>query len=170
MADVREITLEGVRIIFRNFSGLAGRFNTAGDRNFCVCIPDDIAKAMTKDGWNVRWLQPRSEDDVPQAYLKVSVKYENKEGRPVTPPRVVMITSRGKTKLSQDMVAVLDWADIINVDMIIRPYEYDVGGRTGISAYLKSLYAEIKEDELELKYIDVPDSAQSAVVEDQAPF
>lgn len=74
-----------------------------------------------------------------------------------------MITSRGRTPLGEDEVSILDWADLANVDLIVNPYHWDVNGRQGVSAYLQTIFATIEEDELELKYADVPDSAQSAI-------
>lgn len=158
--ELQPITLEDVRILFRNFSGLPGRFNAAGNRNFNVAIDEKTAAAMLQDGWNIKYLQPREEGDPIQAILEVRVHYSERGA----PPRIVMITSRGKTNLDESMVALLDWADIVNVDLIIRPYEWEVSGRTGIKAYLKSLYVTIREDDLEKKYLDVPDSAQTAIV------
>jgi hypothetical protein len=153
MARDNTVLMEGVRIIFRNFSGKEGQYNREGDRNFAVLLDDKTAEAMAADGWNVRWLKPREdaeEEETPQAYLQVSVNFE--KGRP---PRVVMITSRGRTNMSEQDVELLDWADIINVDMIIRPYEWTVSGKTGIKAYLQSLYATIEEDALEQKYAEL---------------
>lgn len=158
-----QVTLEGVRLVFRNFSGAPGRFNSAGDRNFNVVLPEEIAREMEADGWNIRWLEPRDEDDPRQPILKVSLKYEKRDGTPTRPPLVVLITSKGRTNLDQGMVSLLDWAEIVNVDMIVNPYTYNAQGRTGISAYLKSIYVTIQEDPLELKYLDVPDSGQSAL-------
>jgi hypothetical protein len=143
------VVMEGVRIIFRNFAGKEGKYNREGDRNFGVLLDDDVAEAMAKDGWNVKWLKPRDEDEKEQAYLIVVVNFKGR------PPRVVMVTSRGRTPLGEEDVEVLDWADISNVDMIVRPYEWAVNGKTGIKAYLKSIFVTINEDELELKYADV---------------
>ena len=157
-------TLEDVRIAFRNFSGKEGKYNRAGDRNFCIMLPDDVAKQMENDGWNVRYLNPREADDTPQGYLQVAINYKGR------PPRVVMITSRGKTSLEEDMVDILDWADIITSDVIIRPYEWEVNGKSGVKAYLQSIYVTIEEDDLERKYGDVPDSAASAVIPEDEGF
>ena len=143
------VVMEGVRIIFRNFAGKEGKYNREGDRNFGVLLDDDIAEAMAKDGWNVKWLKPRDEDEKEQAYLTVAVNFKGR------PPRVVMVTSRGRTPLGEEDVEVLDWADISNVDMIVRPYEWAVNGKTGIKAYLKSIFVTINEYELELRYADV---------------
>lgn len=143
------VVLENVRIVFRNFTGKEGKYNREGDRNFGVLLDDDVATAMAKDGWNVKWLKAREEDDDEQAYLSVSVSYKGR------PPRVFMITSRGRTPLSEDEVEVLDWVDIRTVDLIVRPYEWAVNGKTGIKAYLKSIFVTINEDALELKYADL---------------
>jgi hypothetical protein len=155
---LKPITFEDVRIIFRNFSGKPGRFNAEGDRNFCFLLDDELAEAMKADGFNIRELKPRVEGEAPQPILEVKVKYKKRDGTRTMPPRVVLITSRGKTNLDEDMVSVIDYAQITYVDLIINPRRYNVGGREGISAYLKSIYVTIAEDELELKYIDTPDS------------
>jgi len=153
MADSNNVVMEGVRIIFRNFAGKESDFNREGDRNFCVLLDDEIANVMAEDGWNVKWLKPREDADegeTDQAYLQVKLKYD--KGRP---PKVVQITSRGPTNLGEDEIEMLDWVDIINVDLIIRPYHWNVSGKTGISAYLQSLYVTIEEDELERKYAEM---------------
>lgn len=146
------VLMENVRIIFRNFAGREGMYNREGDRNFCVLLDDETADAMAKDGWNVKVLKARDEEEDEQPYLQVSVNFKGR------PPRVVMITSRGRTTLYEDEVEVLDWADIRTVDMIIRPYEWAVNGKSGIKAYLQSIFVTIDEDELELKYADVEDA------------
>lgn len=146
------VTMEDVRIIFRNFGGIEGTYNRAGDRNFAVLLNDDVAKAMDEDGWNVKWLKPREEGDEPQAYLPVSVHFSKKKN--VKPPRIVMITHNGRNVLKEDTVEVLDWVDIAMVDLIVRPYEWEVNGKTGTKAYLQSIFVTIREDELELKYAE----------------
>lgn len=142
------VLMEGVRIIFRNFSGKEGQYNREGDRNFAVLLDEKVATAMAEDNWNVKWLKPRSEDEeeTPQAYLPVSVKFNPR------PPRIVLITSRGRSNLDEDQVEMLDWADIINVDLIVRPYEWTVNNKSGVKAYLQSMYVTIEEDPLEQKY------------------
>jgi hypothetical protein len=147
-AQDNTVLMEGVRIIFRNFAGKEGQYNREGDRNFAVLLDEKVAKAMDEDGWNVKWLRPRSEEEgeEPQAYLPISVNFKGR------PPRVVMITSRGRTNLDEDTVESLDWADIINVDLIVRPYEWVVNDKSGIKAYLQALYVTIEEDPLEIKY------------------
>jgi hypothetical protein len=145
------VMMEGVRIIFRNFAGKEGQYNREGDRNFAVLLDETVATAMTEDGWNIKWLKPRDDDEEPsaQAYLPVSVNFKGR------PPRIVLITSRGRTNLDEDSVEMLDWVDILNIDLIVRPYEWTVNGKSGIKAYLQSIYVTIEEDPLEIKYSEL---------------
>lgn len=152
------VMFEDVRILFRNFSGEEGRYNAKGNRNFVLPLEQDVAESMKRDGWNIKYLKPRDEHDDPTPYVEVTVKFDG-----ARPPRVVMITSRGRNELDEGTVSVLDWADIKQVDLILNPYHWDVNGKTGIKAYLKSLFVTIEEDALELKYADVPDSAQNII-------
>jgi hypothetical protein len=151
MANDNNVVMENVRIIFRNFAGKEGMYNREGDRNFAVLLDDDTAQKMEADGWNIKRLRAREEGEPEQPYLQVSVNFKGR------PPRVVMITSRGRTTLHEDEVEILDWADIQMTDLIVRPYEWAVNGKTGIKAYLQSIFVTIQEDELELKYADIDD-------------
>lgn len=153
MSDNNTVVMEGVKIIFRNFTGKETEFNREGDRNFGVLLDDTIANAMAEDGWNIKLLKPREDADEGETetpWLPVTVNF--KKGRP---PRIVMITSRGRTTLEEQDVEMLDWADIQNVDLIVRPYHWEVSGKTGIKAYLQSMYVTIEEDELERKYAEL---------------
>lgn len=155
----KNIVIENARIGFRNFSGKEGKFNPAGKRNLCVFLENDLGVVLEEDGWNVRWLDPKDEFEDKQPYLQVTVSYAN------IPPKIVLVTSHGKTVLDEESVNLLDWAEINNVDIVIRPYNYDVNGKSGVKAYVKSMYVTITEDEFEEKYYDVPDSAKNTIVE-----
>jgi hypothetical protein len=63
-----------------------------------------------------------------------------------------MITSSSRVTLDEASVEVLDWADIKVADLIARGYEWSVNGKTGVKAYLQSLFITIEEDALEKKY------------------
>ena len=160
--DVKKFyDVDGKAIRFRNFAGKAGKFNVEGDRNFCLLLNPDDADVLQAEGFNVRYLNPREEGDMPVPYLPIKVGFGGK-GRP---PKVVQITKRGKTELDEDSINNLDWADIEKADIAINPYHYNVSGREGIKAYLKTMYVTIVEDDFEERYYDVPDSAQNIVDE-----
>ena len=131
------VQIDEARIIYRNFAGAPSKFNREGDRNFAVVIEDqDIAEALTEKGWNVKIKPPREEGDEPFMFLPVKVKF-NERG-----PRVYLQNSlggRNRVTLDEDTVGILDNVDIINVDLDIRPYDWDVQGKTGRTAYLQSI-------------------------------
>lgn len=131
------VQIDDARIIYRNFAGAPSKFNREGDRNFAVVIDDqDIAEALTEKGWNVKIKPPREEGDEPFMFLPVKVKF-NERG-----PRVYLqnsLVGRNRVTLDEDTVGILDNVDITNVDLDIRPYDWDVQGKTGRTAYLQSI-------------------------------
>lgn len=145
-----EILMEDVRIVFRNFAGKEGQYNREGDRNFSVVLDEKTADELEEDGWNVKRKPPKEEGDDSFNHLSVSVSFKGR------PPRVSIVTSKNRTVLEEQDVEMLDWIDIEHVDVIIRPYEWRVNGKTGVKAYLKTIYVKIVEDELDLKYEHLP--------------
>lgn len=154
MANQRipNLSVENARIIFRNFAGKESKFNPKGKRNFCLLLDPDSAQNLSDEGWNVKFLNPRDPDDDPQPYIQVAVAFEN------FPPNVWLISGKKKTKLDEDSVAVLDYAEIQNVDIIVTPYFWELpSGKSGIKAYVKTMYVTIVEDEFQKKYKDLDD-------------
>ena len=141
------LQIDDARIMFRNFRGEGDKFNREGDRNFVLIIPtEDIADALCKEGWNVKIKDPREEGDTPFMYLPVKVKF-NERG-----PQVYLKTGDRVNKLDEDSVAILDDIDILSVSMDIRPYDWEVNGKTGRSAYLQSIEIIQKIDRFAARY------------------
>lgn len=140
------IVVENARLIFKNFAGEESKFNRAGNRNFCVILDGDSAEDLRQMGWNVKALRPREDEDEPTYYLQVTVAFGN------FPPKVIMISGKTKTALDEESIDTLDYAEIANVDLIIRPYHWEVNGKEGIKAYLKTMYVTIEQDVFAGKY------------------
>ncbi len=64
-------------------------------------LEPELAKKLIDEGWRVKQLKPREEDEEGDYHLKVTVNY--KKGRP---PRCVLITSQGRTDLGADEVTI----------------------------------------------------------------
>lgn len=151
---IGNITIEGARLIHRNFSGNATQFNPQGNRNFSVVLDSELANALIADGWNVKMKPSRDDQEDPFYYLPVTVRFD-----PIA-PNIYMVTSRGRTLLDESNVNLLDAAIIKNADLKIHPRAWSTATGSGVKAYLRTLYATIEEDELDLKYADIPISGR----------
>lgn len=128
------LQLDDVRIIYRNFSGEGSKFNREGDKNFSVFIDNmELANDLIEQGWNVKIREPREEGDEPFAHLPVKVKFNDRG------PRIYLISGNRRNELDEESVAILDNIDIACIDMDIRPYDWEVNGKTGRTAYLHSM-------------------------------
>jgi hypothetical protein len=145
MGNMKNVTIEDCRIGFRNFSGKEAKFNPPGARNFALFLDEAQAEDMARLGWNVKYLKPRDDEEVGQAFIKVKVSFDKK------PPKIMLVTSRGKTFLDEDTVNSLDWVDIETADITLNPYDHDFGGG-GVAAYVKTLVIQPVEDYLEMKW------------------
>lgn len=133
------LQINGARIIFKNFEGRGDRFNREGDRNFAMIIPhEEDANTLQEAGWNVKIKPPREEGDEPFMYLPVKVKFNGRG------PAIYLISGMRRQKLDEDMVGMLDEIDIVNVDLDVRPYDWDINGKEGRTAYLQSM--EVTQD------------------------
>ena len=128
------LQIDDARIIYRNFSGEGSKFNREGDRNFSLIIPDqELADKLVAQGWNVKIREPREEGDDPFIHLPVKVKFNDRG------PNVYLQSGGRRVKLDEESISCLDNVDIVNVDMDIRPYDWEVNGKTGRTAYLHSM-------------------------------
>ena len=128
------LQIEDARIIFRNFAGQGSKYNREGDRNFAVLIPDeDIANKLIEDGWSVKIKPPREDGDSLFMYLPVKIKFNHRG------PGIYLVSGDKVTRLNEDTIDMLDEVDIKSVDVDLRPYDWEVNGKRGRSAYLQAL-------------------------------
>jgi hypothetical protein len=129
------LQIDDARIIHRNFAGVGSKFNREGDRNFSVVIEDEnLANQLAEEGWNVKIKPPRDENDTPFMYLPVKVKFNDRG------PSVYLKSGMAdQVRLDEESVGCLDDIDILSVDLDIRPYDWEVNGKNGRTAYLQSI-------------------------------
>lgn len=141
------LQIDDARIIFKNFEGRGDKFNREGDRNFSLLIEDpDTADALADRGWNVKIKPGRDEDEEPFMRLPVKVKFTEYG------PNVYLRTGDRVNKLDEESIGCLDNIDIESVSMDIRPYDWEVNGRTGRTAYLQSMEVVQRIDRFAARY------------------
>ena len=132
MAKIGELDLFGVKILNRDFAG--EKFGPDA-RQFSVEITDpQMQDQLRTDGVKL-WIPNYTVDDEPpRAYLNVRIDFRYND------VDILMITPEGNgTQLDERTVATLDKAWIKNADMHIVLNAYNRPGRSGVTAYCKTL-------------------------------
>ena len=143
------LQIDDARIIYRNFAGAGSKYNREGDRNFAVIIPEkEMADALIAEGWNVKIKPPRDEDDDPFMFLPIKVKFNDRG------PNAYLQTGARMNRLDEESIACLDDVDIISVDMDVRPYDWEVNGKAGRTAYLQSIKVIQEIDRFAARYAE----------------
>ena len=141
------LQIDDARIIYRNFAGLSSKFNREGDRNFSVLIDNqEVADALVEAGWNVKIKPPREDGDLPFMHLPVRVKFNDRG------PTIYLKSGSALNKLDEESIDCLDHIDILSVDLDIRPYDWDVNGKSGRTAYLQSIHVTQQVDRFAERY------------------
>ena len=143
------LQIDDARIIYRNFAGAGSKYNREGDRNFAVIIPEkEMADALIAEGWNVKVKPPRDEDEDPFMFLPIKVKFNDRG------PNAYLQTGARMNRLDEESIACLDDVDIISVDMDVRPYDWEVNGKAGRTAYLQSIKVVQEIDRFAARYAE----------------
>ena len=143
------LQINDARIVFRNFRGEGGPYNREGDRNFALVIPNkDIADELIKDGWNVKIKEAREEGDQPFIFLTVKVKFNDRG------PHIYLKTGEAVNKLDEETVSCIDDIDIRSVNLDISPYDWEINGKTGRTAYLQSMEIIQEIDRFAARYAE----------------
>lgn len=144
------LQIDDAKMIFKNFEGRGDKFNREGDRNFSLLIEDpETADALIERGWNVKIKPGRDVDEGPFMRLPVKVKFTEYG------PNVYLKTGDRMNRLDEESIACLDNIEIESVDMDIRPFDWEVNGRTGRTAYLQSLHVTQRIDRFAARYANM---------------
>lgn len=153
------ITIENAKIIWKDFSGERSQFNN--DRTFHVAFTEEDATKLKADGWPIKLYIPKDDNGLPKDgaepvyHLQVKLVFGKR------PPKIMLVSGNSrKQSLDENTVGMLDWVQFEKADVIIRPYNYDFGGRSGTKAYLNTLYVTKSVDPLDEKYADIPEDTE----------
>lgn len=152
------VTLRNANILpgaWRNFGG-AEKFNES-KRTFNIKLEEDVALAMKADGFNVKPLRARDEDDENDGYrIEVKVNYTNR------PPQVWLVSGGQRTLLDEGAINLLDYADIEKATVAINPSPWETATGSGIAAYLHKAVIYLREDDLDAEMREIPISSNNA--------
>ena len=143
------LNIDEAAIIYRNFAGRGDKFNREGDRNFALIIPtEELADRLINDGWNVKVKPPRDDQETPFMYLPVKIKFNDRG------PNCYLVTAGRANRLDEESIGILDDVDILNVNLDIRPYDWEVNGKTGRTAYLQGIEVTQRVDRFAARYAE----------------
>lgn len=143
------LNIDEAAIIYRNFAGRGDKFNREGDRNFALIIPtEELADRLINDGWNVKVKPPRDDQETPFMYLPVKIKFNDRG------PNCYLVTNGRANRLDEESIGILDDVDILNVNLDIRSYDWEVNGKTGRTAYLQGIEVTQRVDRFAAKYVN----------------
>lgn len=147
---IEEIELEDIDVkwSFSHFDGRADTFNDEGDHNFQIILPEETARELAAEGWNVREMDPYEEGDPPEYLLKVKISYKYEA------PKIYLIKGDRKFRADEADLSDIRRDTCEQIDVIITPSRWVNGNRSGVSAYVKELYAKVRESRFEHKYSD----------------
>ncbi len=161
---MERLRLEGVNVIFKNFRGKKGTFNEEGIRTFSVVIDDlNYGDQLLAEGWALKPLK-NEEGELDAYHLPVKINYDSRQ-----PPRIykVSLVTGGQLPLDERTIDMLDFLPIDYADIIVNPYQWEVRGATGIKAYCQTMYVVIEENELDIKYANLPSNRPES---EEPPF
>jgi hypothetical protein len=147
--DDLEIENAQIKWAFSHFDGRADTFNDEGDHNFTIIIDDEeTALRLRDEGWNIRMFEGKEEGDLPEYTLKVKISYRFEA------PKIYLLKGERKYRADEADLADIKRSTCEQIDVIISPSRWVQGGRTGISAYCKEMYAKVKESRFSARYAD----------------
>ena len=134
--------VNGADIRFKNFQGKKTNYNDEGVRTFNLLLDEDTARDLKEKGWRIKILENKKDPSAPAIpSVKVRVSFGT------VPPKAYMVTSKKKQLLTEDTIMLLDTAEIVKCDLVLSPYIGKTSQDGLASAYLRTGYFTIVEDD-----------------------
>lgn len=109
-------------------------------------IEPKLAEVLTAIGWNVRIKPPRDEEDEVFMFLPVKIKFNDRG------PNCYLVTGTRRNSLDEEAIGIVDDIDILEVKLDVRPYDWEVNGKEGRTAYLQAMEITQEIDRFTARY------------------
>lgn len=148
---IEDLEIEDAQIKwpFSHFDGRADTFNDEGDHNFTVILPEKQALDLMEEGWAIKRHDPYEEGDDPEYTLKVKISYKYEA------PKIYLIKGGRRFRADERDLQDIKRSTTEQISVIIQPSRWVNGNKSGISAYVKEMYAKIKQSRFEEMYGDL---------------
>ena len=136
----------------KNFSG--NKFGPSGMRDFVIALDEEQAQVLAEMGYSIFMFHTQDEDgnevDIPE--LKIRCRFDK------YPPDVYTVYGdvHGPiTQITEETVGELDNIRFLSCDISFTPYRWERGGKSGTTAYLKTMYVVIPKKDFADKYVNL---------------
>jgi len=148
--DELEIENANIKWAFSHFDGARDTFNDEGDHNFVVIIPPEDAERLSSYGWAIKEKAPLEEGDPPEYHLKCNISYRFDD------PLVYLIKGTRKIRAREEDLGDIRRDVTERIDVILSPSRWSrPDGTSGVTAYVKELYATVRESRFSERYADL---------------
>lgn len=150
---IEDVELEDVQVKWA-WSHFDGRedpsgLNQAGDHNFTITLPKETAEILAAEEWAVKEYDGYEEGDPPEYTLKCKISYKYEA------PRVFLLKGTRKIRADESDLADIKRSTCERIDVILTPSRWvRPNGETGITAYVKEMYAKVKQSRFSVMYED----------------
>lgn len=151
---IDDLEIENAKIKW-NWSNFDGNDNLSGpgNYNFTIILDPEQAQVLADMGWNVKRHAGLEEGDPDEFTLKANISYRFEA------PKVYMIKGERKFRVHEAQeLADIRRDSLEQLDVILSPSPWKRGIESGITAYVKELYAKVRQSRFSERYSDYEDA------------
>lgn len=150
------LQIDNARILWPNFAGAEKGYDREGDRNFTLVFDNEaLVDELIADGWNIKKRASDDPDEPPFMTMKVKLSYKERADGSVFGPKAYLWTNGIRNELDQDSIACLDHIDRGEINMDIRPHDWEYHGKTGRTARLNVIEVFQNVDRFQERYANM---------------
>ena len=157
------LKIDSPELFMINFSGRPTDNNPQGHRQFSMVIPsEEMAEDMKADGWSVWYTKESDKYGGPKPCITVEMRFHHEKDLEYLNPKIYRCTRKKPegVLLTEDLVSDLDRDEIEDTILWINPSRWNVNGKTGIKAYVDSLWVKVEDSDPTTKFWGYPDEEE----------